>query len=233
MAKACAEVPGEIFSVAYGAIGDDALSADEAERRLRAIDRLADFAIEQHKGGTFVVDGSYYLLGYMQKAEVGYSPALGFRPKPGQKNVPRQVEYGAATTRLREFINKLALTDFDVLMSWEAREIFRDVYNEMTGKKTGVERTGKFRTTWPQNVEYSTTLMLETLLTMEKNEAVFRFQIGKNAHDASYIGRTMRACSFVDLKGLLTAGATDALALLDPVGAPIERVSTELLADDA
>ena len=228
LTKAQAELPGEVFHISHAPIDEELLTKDVAEKRLKAIEQFAQWAKSEGKGGTFVVDGAYNLLGYMQKAEVGASPILGFRPKPGEK-APRQVQYGAASSRFRDFISSLALADFDVIMTWEAREVYKTKYDRM-GNETGSERTGKFRSTWPKNIEYSVTAMLETMLSMDGDKTAFKFQIGPNAHEASLVGRTLKACSFAELKQLLMLETKGALDLLDPEGTKVERVSAELVA---
>lgn len=228
------EFPGPVEYVKLPPIRYSLLTVEAAQRRVDAVWDLADKArrvAREADGGTFVIDGGKILKGYIEKAELGESATLGYRPDKGGRGI-LPIEYGRTNELLRQLIASFVGSPMDFAITFEGRRVYLDTRDEQ-GKPKSV-RTERFNTTAPDNLGYVIKAEVETLMTLEDvvvenkvvgKRAVPKVRIGWNAYDPMLIERTMPAKTFAQLKALFLA-KVPAEEVLDPFGTAVHEVAT-------
>lgn len=210
------------------------------EQRAQAIlDEVEDFAawartearIAKSEGrptGTFVLDGMKRFKGYVEKAKLGESITLGWRPTRGGSSISR-FEYAEANTYLVDFLAAFTNTPLDVVVTFEG-----------TRKYVGNDRTDEFRSGAPDGVGYVVNAEVITMMDKEPivaNQQVVgyrtvpKMKIVFNAFSPFLNDRVMKGQTLDELKSMFgldpvqaeekldAVDATHEPALVDPFGA--------------
>ena len=190
----------------------------------------AEAAERRAKGeptGTFLVDGMTMIKGYFEKAILGESITLGWRPEKGSRSINRY-EYAKPNAALRDFTMQFSGSKMDVIFTWEGRPIWGDD-----------KPTGRFRSTRPDMLPFCIGIEVETIKIIEPvvenqvkvgEKIVPSIRIGWNAFDMDLENRVMRSKGFAGLKRLLLVDVPAKVELdLKPLGAVVEVVNTEAL----
>lgn len=212
---------------------------EEAHRRVGKIESFARAARRQGHG-TLIVDGGTILKGYHEKAEVGESPTLGYRPKKGESSGIDRKQYGISNGAIRDFIQANAGSGLDFIITFEAR----DDYNSKG------DRTGKMRNTMPALCRYAITLNLEPFVTIDnvtekgvvvRQEYTHRIRFGENAYASERAGWSTTA-NVVKLGESRPRGIPGIIQLLQedlpdlsellPPGTPLREVEVGDTVDD-
>lgn len=234
-----------VFIKRYLPMPYELLTRDEATRRTKEIESFAMWARSQGKGGTFIVDGSTMLKGLYEKAEVGESPTLGFRPSRG-KSAPNTKEYQKSNTALRNFVQGFVGSGVDLVMTWEGRAIWK-TYDDGKGG-TVDKKTSEYAATMPDGLGFAMGMMIETFMAIEDKNVggqvvkVARpmMKIGANAFDmvgdAPLFGRTMGAKGIGRIRAMLAASVPelerDTVLELEPLGTEHKRAVTGLFEEN-
>lgn len=229
---------GDVFPMVIQPTEYEALSQDRAQQVVEQIEGFARWArmqaatalAEDKPTGTFVVDGTRVLKGYYEKAILGESATLGFRPKRGSK-APSTFEYAQSNDALRDFIQGFA-TDpkpLDLLMTWEGRPEWIDTVDE-NGRK-GAKRTGNYRSTMPDSVPFAVQAQIQTLMAVRQR--VENGQMSKyiepmilfdwNSYNKDLYGRMMPAMSWEMIRAVLLGSVPNVEDVLVPTGETVVR----------
>ena len=218
----------DVFDLRLPPVPYDQLTQAEAEKRVRAVDTFildaqgyARELVEDGKpGGTFILDGTVYYKGYLEKWFLGDSATLGFKPKKdGDGILP--IQYGVTNTRVKQMVAGFGGQYLDAVFIWEGRRQYRDV---MKGNREVSEATNLFSTKQPDAVAGATNAMLELVVVKEDivvnqkvvgRKLVHRVVIGYNSFDSSLYNQSFELGGFAELKELLLEG-------IDKPGVPAE-----------
>lgn len=180
-------------------------------------------------GGTFVMDGCTMFKGYMEKALLGQSTTLGWRPAKGESGGPGKYDYAKSNAAIRAFVSQFAGSHLDVVLVWEGRPDYT---------QAGDRIPGKFKTTMPQQTPFAVNTQVETLVALEplvvNSERVGtiptpQIRVDWSGQGIHLLDRRMKAEGFAGLKRLLMVdvpmGTED--AKLTGSGEAFVRANTE------
>lgn len=150
------------------------LSVQDAQGILDQIESFRDWAIqnalsrvlEGKHGGTFVVDGMYYFRGYCEKAILGESVVLGWRPKQGESTNISTYDYAKSNAAVFEFVASFVNKPLDAVFTWEGRPIYKDVIDSRNRVQS--KRTDAYRSTRPDRMPHMLSAELEALKTLDR-----------------------------------------------------------------
>lgn len=200
------------------------LTVDEAEKRVQAVEKMAERAITRSKvlgqtqrhGGTFIVDGALLLKGYIEKWKLGESSTLGYRAKRGERGVSA-IQYAESNSYFNDFISRFAGQNIDLILTWEGRRIWEEYYDDAGAKQR--RATNRFRSSGPEsmsfaiNAEVQTTAIVENVIkdnkVTDQQTVKHRVLIGYNAFNSNLRGRVVKVDSFKELKELFLDGVED------------------------
>lgn len=173
-------------------------------------------AIDRNEPGLFLIDGGKRLRGYIEKWLLGESTTLGFRAEAGQSGGPATVEYAKSNAYFNDIINSFVGTPLHVVLTLEAREIWRDSVDDR-GRKKRVP-SGKYEPKLSggkdNEISYTLNALIETLVEVENGPVVDNKQTYSYVHKIKFDyvgfvgmdflrGRTMPSPTFDQLLGLL------------------------------
>ena len=209
------------------------LTEDKAQKILDEIEDFAAWArtearIAKAAGeptGTFVLDGAKRFKGYIEKAKLGESITLGWRPTKGGNSISR-FEYAEANTYIVDFLSGFLGNPLDVVISFEGAR-----------KYNGNDRTEEFRSGSPDGIGYVVHAEVLTLMDKEpiiENQkitgyrSVPKIQILYNDAAPYLNGRVMKGQTLTELKALFgIEDPTLAEAQLDPTDAVHEPANVD------
>lgn len=215
----------------------DAISQQYAESVVTEIEKFARMARMKAEAavaagqepGTFAVDGMRILKGYYEKAILGESATLGFRPKKGSR-APSPFEYSQSNDALRDLIQGFSGGPLDMLMTWEGRPEWVDTVDD-TGRKSA-RKTGNYRTTQPDAIPFAVQAQIQTTMAVrtkvENNEAVKYVEpemiFEWNSFNKDLYYRRMPAMDWSMVKGVLLGTVPNAEDVLIPRAEELVRV---------
>lgn len=222
---------GDIKKLVVHPKGDADITQADAEETINRIEGFARWARLNGKG-TFVVDGTRNLKGYYEKAIVGVSPTLGYRPKKGERS-PSTFEYAKSNDALRGFIQSFSHGPLDLILTWEGRPEWQEVQDERGNTKA--RKTGRYYSTMPDNIPFAVQAQLETVRTIRQkvvnnervNYAEFEVIFEWNSFNADLYYRRMPAMGFDMVKQVLL-GKVPKGEVLIPEDEKLVRQVTEL-----
>lgn len=210
------------------------ITQDLATKTVDEIEQFARDSRGNKKPGTFVIDGSKILKGYYEKAIVGESATLGFRPRKGQR-APAQVEYAKSNDAIRSLIAGFGDSQLDLLMTWEDKPEWlegRDEHNNKT-----FFRTGNTISTMPDNIPYAIQAQIQLLRARRerfdaktnKKEAYVEREIvfEWNSFSDALFYRRMPTVDFATVKQVLLGSIPNVESQLIPRDEALVIVSTE------
>lgn len=203
------------------------LTEAKAEGFLKEIEDFAAWARQsareaRAKGeptGTFVLDGGKRFKGYVERAKLGESITLGWRPSKGGTSISRY-DYAEANTYIVDFLAGFLSSPLDVIITFEGAR-----------KYVGSDRTEEFRSGAPDGIGYVTHAEVVTQMDKEPivvNQKVVgytsvpKMRIVYNDAAPFLNDRVMKSQSFNELKALF--GIEDPVVAegqLDPTEQPI------------
>ena len=150
------------------------LSMKDAQDILDQIESFRDWAVqnalsrvlEGKNGGTFVVDGMYYFRGYCEKAILGESVVLGWRPPPGSTSNISTYDYAKSNAAVFEFVASFVNKPLDAVFTWEGRSIYKDQIDSRGRVQS--KRTDAYRSTRPDRMPHMLSVEVEALKTLER-----------------------------------------------------------------
>ncbi len=156
-------------------MGDYAdLTEQRAQEILDEIETFRDWAVAQayertlngEHGGTFIVDGMIFFKGYCEKAILGESVTLGWRPKKGDTTNISTYDYAKSNAAIFEFMTSFVNKPLDAIFVWEGRPIYKDVID--TKGKVQSKRTDAWRSTRPDRIPFGVSAEIEMLKALER-----------------------------------------------------------------
>lgn len=225
---------GPIYILRVPVVRYSALTRERAQEILDDIDKFATWAKNQAAvarlsgtpTGTFVIDGGQKLKGYVEKALLGESTTLGWRPGAGSSTNISTFDYAASNNALMDFFAGFANTPLDVVVTWEGRR-----------KYIGRERTDIFESKIPDALEYGLNATVETIMDLENvivnNQVVGKvakpkIRIHYNGFNHNLIGRVVNGQTLDQLKELFGLPAEDTASIeshLEPIDHKPDEVS--------
>jgi len=164
----------EVYQLIIAPVAYDKLTQDRAKEILDQIEEFAEWAkasaiergINGQPGGTFVIDGMTIFKGYCEKAILGESVTLGFRPKQGEHSGISTYDYAKSNAAVFEFVAGFAGAQLDACFVWEGRPIYKDVVNSRG--KVESKRTDSWKSTRPERMPYAINAEVEMLMALER-----------------------------------------------------------------
>lgn len=168
-------------------------------------------------GGTFVVDGMTFFKGYCEKAILGESVTLGFRPKKGETSGISTYDYAKSNGAVFEFISGFVGEALDACFVWEGRPVYKDVIN--SSGRTESKRTDAWKSTRPDRIPYAVNAEVEMLKALERMDptnnqspllSVPKLRIVMNSENLGLDNMVIPAKTFDEFKEMLlvpTVGA--------------------------
>lgn len=213
------------------------LTVADAEKILDQIEEFRDWAVqtayerkaEGRPGGTFVVDGMLYFKGYCEKAILGESVTLGWRPKRGESTEISTYDYAKSNAAVFEFVSSFVNKPIDAAFTWEGREIYKDVIDSRG--KVQNKKTDAWRSTRPTRMPFMLSAEVEALKVLERanpadNKSPLitlpKLRIITNAEGLNLDQMVIPATTFYGLKRLLlepTIGDLEVARLAVPASA--------------
>lgn len=219
---------GPVYLKTIRPVRYDDLTDDKAQKILDEIEDFASWArTEARKAkaaglptGTFVLDGAKRFKGYVEKAKLGQSITLGWRPTKGGSSISR-FEYAEANTYIVDFLAAFLGSPLDVIMTTEGQR-----------KWVGNDRTEEFRSGSIDNLGFVVHAEVVTLMDKEAiivdqrvqgYRSVPKVRIVFNDAQPYLNDRVMKAQSFNKLKELFgITNPVEAEDRLDPSDAKHE-----------
>lgn len=199
----------EVYPLAFNPLPYNQLTQEEAERRVREIEQFAVDARAEKKGGVFGIDGAIMLKGLYERAVVGESPTLGYRPKKGER-APSTFEYAKSNNALRDLIQSFIGSDLDVVLTWEGRSVWAETTDGKTIKTT------RMRSSMPDQLKFPVQANIETRLAVEKVDGVDtqvpKLFIHWVKMSLGLAGKTLPPVDFATLKNLFLASMPEVSA---------------------
>lgn len=236
-----AEFPGKVHILRLAPVSYENLTREEAASRVKKVEDFAAWARAQAgedvsnglPGGTFVLDGGTMFKGYTEKDLLGESATLGYRAKKGERGGPSTFDYAVSNGALRDFVSAFSGSALDVVITWEGRMTYKDVWD---GDVKRSQATGRYKTTMPDRVPFAMNAEVETLFAIEDvvadnkkvgEKVVPKIRIGWNGYGPHLQGRLMNAKDFAGLKRLFLADLPDEQeAELAPLGTEVREANT-------
>ncbi len=209
----------------------------EAEEILDKIEQFRDWAVmhalerklEGKHGGTFIVDGMIYFKGYLEKAILGESVTLGWRPKRGESTDISTFDYAKTNGAIFEFVSSFVNQPLDAIFVWEGRPVYKDV---LDGRgRVQSKRTDAWRSTRPDRMPFGLSAEVEALKVLERlnpadNQSplltIPKLRIILSADTIGMDQMVIPAKEFADFKRMMlepTTGDLDELARAVPAAA--------------
>lgn len=192
------------------------LTPDEALSRLRKVENFAREARNIGKGGTFFLDGGTIFMGYIERAYLGESLTLGYRPGKGS-SPPRREQYSVRNGYVADFLAGFVGSDLDVVISFEGR--FYDHYKSSA----------------PKAIDFIATLPVEVAMVINdvpngvggvNKEYSYAMVFGPNPYIPEAAGYAMPAKDFKGVKNLLKQGVPDLSKLIHE--SELQRANTSV-----
>lgn len=148
--ESAAQYPGPVHVKRIRPMRYTALTEDKAQKILDEIEEFAAWARTEARTakangeptGTFVLDGGKRFKGYIEKAKLGESITLGWRPAKGGGSISRY-EYAEANTYIIDFLAAFLGNPLDVVITFEGQR-----------KYIGNDRTEDWRSGVPDGIGY-------------------------------------------------------------------------------
>lgn len=203
------------------------LTKEAAADILKKIDDFADWA-RQHAaervakgeyGGTFVLDGGTFFKGYCEKAILGESSTLGYRPAKGERSGITTYDYAKSNAAIVEFIGSFLGASMDACFVFEGRPMYKKVYEE--GREVS-RKTDAWRSTRPDAVPYAVNAEVETLKVIERTDPTNnqsqqvvkpKIRIVFNSENFAFDNKVLDAKTFDQFKELLLVATVGVEAL--------------------
>lgn len=227
------QYPGDVYKLVIPPIRYEDLSKYEAQTRVDRVEEFAKWAraeaeqaVEAGKpAGTFVIDGCTLLKGYLEKALLGESTTLGWRPAKGETGGPNRFAYAQSNAYIRDIVSGFVHSKLDVVLVWEGRPVY-----------SNGELTSRYKSTMPLQVPFAVNAQVETLVALEPivengvrvgMQAVPELRIGWNAYSMDLQDRRMPAVDFATLKDIFLADVPGVVAaeMLRPAGEEVIRAN--------
>ena len=236
------------------------VTVESAQDNLDQIEAFRDWAVanalerklEGKHGGTFIIDGMVFFKGYCEKAILGESVTLGWRPKSGETTNISTYDYAKSNAAVFEFMSSFVNQPMDAVFVWEGRPIYKDVIN--TRGKMESKRTDAWRSTRPERIPFGVSAEIEALKVLERLDpssnqspllTVPKLRIILNSENLGLDQMVIPAKTFKDFKRMLlepTVGDLDELAKAVPAAAvirandagfPLAEVVADMSGDDS
>ena len=213
--RSLAKYPGDVFPLRFDPMEYVLLTPEAALERFKKIEAFGRAARAREKGGTFILDGGTMFKGYLERAYLGESVTLGWRPKKGEKDVGiGTYQYATRNAVFRDFLAGFVGSDLDVLVTFEGR-----FYN------------GVFSSTMTKGLDYIAKLPIETAVVTETTNGVTSYQhmmvVGQNPYLPEMSGYAMKLTDWKGIRTRLAMGMPDLSEVVPE--AKLQRINTEVI----